>query len=185
MVSEMQKRIFSKLELLSKQKNFLKFWNITSEQGFFLANLVDLIEPKSVLEIGTSNGFSGLFLNLNLPEGSRFVTVEIDSGRFEVAKQNFLDCGLDYVECLNCDVLEFLSSSEHDCFDLVFIDAGHCLFEKIFSGMIDGGFAKSGSVLVFDNVCSHKSLSGFVKKVFDEYDCELIEIGGGMLVVNL
>jgi predicted O-methyltransferase YrrM len=179
--------ILSKITFLQKQKfNSIhsNYWNITDEQGIFLSNLVDFKKPNSILEIGTSNGFSGLWLNLNLSIDSSFTTVEVDKTRFELAKANFSEVGLKNFNCVNSDALEYLSTCA-DKFDLLFVDAGHCLYQDILDLLISSKLLFEKCILIFDNVTSHSQLDGFVKSCFDKFDCELINIGGGMLVINL
>jgi predicted O-methyltransferase YrrM len=205
--------VLSKIAYLQKQKKQFNstssnYWNITDEQGIFLANLVDFKKPKSILEIGTSNGFSGLYLNLNLPEESNYTTVEIDKIRFELAKSNFEEVGLKNYNCVNCDALKFLGTLNKDSnstivsknldtdspikngdknltiFDFIFVDAGHCLYQDILDLLISRKLLDEKCILVFDNVTSHSQLNDFVKDIYEKYDSELIKIGGGMLVIN-
>ena len=47
------------IELEKTQKNF---WNISRVTGEFLYNLILSANCKNVVEVGTSNGYSGLWL---------------------------------------------------------------------------------------------------------------------------
>lgn len=177
-------RILSKIAFLQKQKinSTSNYWNISYEQGIFLSNLVDFKKPKSVLEIGTSNGFSGLWLNLNLDESSKYTTVEVDKTRYELAKVNFEQVGLKNFICVNSDALKFLEGISEK-FDFVFVDAGHCLYQNILDLLVGRKLLAESGVVIFDNVTSHSQLEDFVKNILKKYDSELIKIGGGMLVV--
>ena len=180
-------RILSKITFLQKQKinsTSSNYWNITNSQGIFLSDLVDFKKPKSILEIGTSNGFSGLWLNLNLDVSSKFTTIEIDKTRYELAKANFESVGLSNFNCVHSDALKYLSYCE-DKFDFVFIDAGHCLYQDILDLLISKKLLTENSILIFDNVSSHSQLDEFVKTCFEKFNCELIKIGGGMLVISV
>lgn len=179
-------RIMSKITFLQKQKfNSInsKYWNISNEQGIFLSDLIYFKKPKHILEIGTSNGFSGLWLNLNLSTNSKFTTIEVDNTRYELALSNFNEVKLLNFNCVNDDALKYLSKCS-DQFDFFFIDAGHCLYLDILDLLISRRLICDNSIAVFDNVTSHSQLEEFVKTCFDRYDCELIKIGGGMLVIN-
>jgi predicted O-methyltransferase YrrM len=181
--------VLSKIAYLQKQKKQFNstssnYWNITDEQGIFLANLVAFKKPKSILEIGTSNGFSGLYLNLNLSEESNYTTVDVDKTRFGLAKSNFEEVGLKNYNCVNDDALKFLGNC-FDKFDFLFVDAGHCLYQDILDLLISRKLLDEKCILIFDNVTSHSQLNDFVKDISEKYDYELIKIGGGMLVINL
>lgn len=178
-------RILSKVTFLQKQKHNSNYWNITEEQGIFLSNLVELKKPKNILEIGTSNGFSTLFLCLNLALDSKVTTVEVDSTRFELSKSNFVDAGLSsIVDSVNDDAISFLKGLDSSSsFDLCFVDAGHQFYLEVFELIVSKKIIGSSGILIFDNVTSHKSLSEFVSKVSADFDTELLDLGGGMLVV--
>jgi predicted O-methyltransferase YrrM len=179
--------ILSKITFLQKQKfnsTSSNYWNITDEQGIFLSNLVDFKKPKSILEIGTSNGYSGLWLNLNLSSDSNFTTVEVDKTRYELAKSNFSEVGLKNFNCVHSDALKYLSYCS-DKFDMLFVDAGHCLYRDIFDLLLSRKLLSEKCILIFDNVTSHSQLDEFVSNIMENYDSELIKIGGGMLVINL
>lgn len=63
-----------------------KYLNITRDTGEFLAVLVKAIRAGRVLEIGTSNGYSTLWLASSLNNGGRVVTVEFDNDKIGEAK---------------------------------------------------------------------------------------------------
>ena len=89
-----KKLILNKLKKLEELKKKITYWNISFEQGNFLSNLVLEKKPENILEIGTSNGFSTLFLALNLDAKCNLTTIEINKNRFEEAKRNFEECNL-------------------------------------------------------------------------------------------
>jgi len=182
--NSLRERILSKITFLQKQKNNFNFWNITDEQGVFLSNLVKFVEPKSVLEIGTSNGFSTLYLCLNLIDEAKVTTIEVSSERFEISRKNFEEVGLsNVINLVNSEAVDFLGDCS-DVFNFIFVDAGHQFYEDIFNLIISRKLFVSGGVLVFDNVTSHVILEDFVKRVLSEFSAELIDLGGGMLVVS-
>ena len=58
--------------LLSElEKTQKEFWNIARETGALLHYLIISTEAKSVLEIGTSNGYSGIWLTKALKKNRR------------------------------------------------------------------------------------------------------------------
>jgi len=98
--------------------------NVAPSEGEHLSKLVEKLNAKRVLEIGTSNGYSGIWLALGLRQtGGKLITMEIDKGRHSLAQVNFRTAGMDgIVDSRLTDALQELPGLEGP-FDLVFIDA--------------------------------------------------------------
>jgi caffeoyl-CoA O-methyltransferase len=61
--------------------------NVSVEEGRLLRLLTQTIGPKHVVEIGTSNGYSGIWFCLGLQEpGGRLITHEINANRASLAR---------------------------------------------------------------------------------------------------
>lgn len=144
--------VLESLELT--QKNF---WNISRVTGEFLYTLIKSADCKNVLEIGTSNGYSGIWLGKALKEtGGHLTTIEFWEKRFSIARENFEKCGIN--DCISivqgsaCDILKTLPDDFK--IDFAFIDANKKeyvdYFELIHPHLISGGF------IACDNVLSHK-----------------------------
>ncbi len=88
----------------------------------FLNVLVQMKKPESILEIGTSIGYSGIvMLNAMGPDG-RLTTVEADEDIMETARTNFKRQGvLNQVTLIKGDGGEVLHYLE-DTFDMIFLD---------------------------------------------------------------
>jgi tRNA A58 N-methylase Trm61 len=64
--------------------------NVPSEGGRFLRLLAEAIGAKNIVEIGTSNGYSGIWQCLALKAtGGKLTTFEIDAQRAALARENF------------------------------------------------------------------------------------------------
>ena len=51
------------IEILEKlEKTADDFWNVSRQTGNFINMLIKLMNAKNVLELGTSNGYSGLWI---------------------------------------------------------------------------------------------------------------------------
>jgi len=98
--------------------------NIAPSEGEYLSNLVVKLKAKRVLEIGTSHGYSGIWLALGLSQtGGQLVTLDIDKGRHAQAVENFRAAGLAaHADIRLADALKEIPKIEGP-FDLVFIDA--------------------------------------------------------------
>ena len=87
--------------------------NITRDTGELLSVLVQATSARRVLEIGTSNGYSTLWLGDAVEAtGGRVLTVEIDPARTAQARDNLERAGLqDVVECRTQGAAQVLSDS--------------------------------------------------------------------------
>jgi predicted O-methyltransferase YrrM len=69
--------------------------NASPEDGRLLRLLTEVADAKHVVEIGTSNGYSGIWFCLALrTTGGRLTTHEIDAGRAALARENFERAGV-------------------------------------------------------------------------------------------
>ena len=142
------------LELENTQK---QFWNIARVTGEFLNLLIRTAKSKNVLELGTSNGYSGIWIAKALKEtGGKLTTVEFYEKRIKPARENFEKCGvLDIITTIEGSAIKILEYLPEDTkFDFVFIDANKSetlkYFELINQHLIQGG------ILAVDNVLSHR-----------------------------
>ena len=69
--------------------------NVPPEDGRVLRVLVEATGARHVVEIGTSNGYSGLWICLGLrATGGKLTTYEIDAHRASLARENFQRAGV-------------------------------------------------------------------------------------------
>jgi len=101
-----------------------RFWSVPRKDGEFLHFLAKAIRAKNVLELGTSQGFSAIWLGLGLEEtGGRLTTIEFSKERYEVAYKNVGEAGLSQrVTLIQGDAHRELARLEGP-FDFVFMDA--------------------------------------------------------------
>ena len=98
--------------------------NVPRSHGQFLRTLIEMSGARSALEVGTSNGYSGIWMGLGLERTSgKLTTLEIDAPRAEEARANFRQAGLAEVcTCITGDALEVIPTLK-GTYDFVFIDA--------------------------------------------------------------
>jgi predicted O-methyltransferase YrrM len=86
--------------------------------------LVESMDAKHVVEIGTSTGYSAIWMGLALQKtGGKLTTYEIDSGRAATARANFKRAGMsDIITLVEGDAHEKVTSLEGSI-DLLFLDA--------------------------------------------------------------
>jgi caffeoyl-CoA O-methyltransferase len=101
-----------------------KRFGVPEADGRRLRVLAEAIGARNVVEIGTSTGYSGLWLSLGvLPAGGHVTTFEIDPGRAAAAREIFKRAGVaDRITVVEGDAHKTVASVEGPV-DLVFFDA--------------------------------------------------------------
>ncbi len=101
-----------------------QYWSVPRKDGEFLHFLVKATHARNVLELGTSQGFSAIWMGLALEEtGGRLTTVEISKERYDMARKNVGEAGLSpRVTLIRGDAHEEIARLEGP-FDFVFMDA--------------------------------------------------------------
>lgn len=170
------------------------FWNIPPETGNFLNMLVKTSNYKNILEIGTSNGYSAIWLAhaVSFTKG-HLVSLEFWQKRIDLALTNIEHCGLlDYVtiKCGSALTLidslkpsDFKDDSDKLLLDMVFIDANKGEYIQYFNLIEDK--MRVGGMIIADNVESHrKQSSDFLDEIYnnDCYQVQEITFGGGILL---
>jgi len=188
----MDKKIITVLEKLEKIPDRQeRFWNVSPETGKFLNILTHSIGAKTVLEIGTSNGYSGiLFAEALSHTGGKLYTVESHQERFDLAHDNFKESGvLQFVEQLFGHAPEVFETPEFQqrglLFDLVFLDATKMEYSSYLDAVLP--LLKQNGILLADNMLSHEqSLENFLTQVQrnQELSSVVIPLGSGLLMAR-
>lgn len=142
------------LKLLEKTQR--DFWNISRTTAEFLYNLIVDGKIQNVIEVGTSNGYSGIWLGKALQKtGGKLTTIEFYEKRIVLARENFEKCGVsDIIDIKQGDaatVLEYLPNDFK--IDFAFVDANKRQYVDFFK-LIDPHL-NAGGYIACDNVISH------------------------------
>ncbi len=168
-------------ELENTQK---EFWNISHQSANFLNMLIKISGSKNVLEIGTSNGYSGIWLAKALIEtGGYLTTIEYWEKRIILARENFKKCKVDHIITIKQGSAIDIIADLDNQFDFVFIDANKSEYLKYFE-MLDSKII-SGGIITADNITSHPDkVAPFVEKIKSDnhYQVEILDLPGGMLL---
>lgn len=156
--------------------------NITRDTGEFLAVLVRAAAARRVLEIGTSNGYSTLWL----AEAARGVdgsvtTVESADDKIGLASANFARSGLSaFITLVHNDAGRVLQRSDQSAYDLIFLDSERSQYPGWWPYL--RRVLRPGGLLVVDNATSHvEQLAPFVALVTADpgFATCLIPVGKG------
>lgn len=166
------------------EKNAKQFWNVSRETGKFLNMLVKLKKAKNILELGTSNGYSTIWLGLAAKENKgKITTIEYYEERIDLAAENFKYCDLeDIISVKQGKVLEVLAQNT-ESFDFVFIDANKAEYIEYFK-TVDKMLSPSG-LIVADNITSHQEdVKDYVEysSSHPDYNTVFIPLGEGLLL---
>jgi predicted O-methyltransferase YrrM len=92
--TESEKRILSTISDAVKAKEL--YANVPSADGRMLRLLTEAVNAKTVVEIGTSTGISGMWFSMALEKtGGHLTTFELDHARAELARAHFKKAGVD------------------------------------------------------------------------------------------
>ncbi len=98
--------------------------NVSPTDGRLLRLLTETTGAKHVVEIGTSNGYSGIWFCLALrTTGGKLTTHDIDEGRASLARENFKRAGVDKMVTLVMGNAHETVKKIKDPIDVLFIDA--------------------------------------------------------------
>jgi len=129
--------------------------NVEAETAQLLAVLVRALAPAKLLELGTSNGYSTIWLaDAARAAGGHVTSVEVEAERTAQAQANLDRAGLsDLVELRVEDAADTLAGAADASWQLVFLDSERpayvAYWPELVRTLADGG------LLVVDNVLSH------------------------------
>lgn len=143
-------------------------------QGQLLKFLVEMIQPKSILEIGTYTGYSAISMAEGLPENGILTTIDTN-----VELEKMIDSFVCKAELKNKIVqltgnaLEIIPTLNQS-FDLVFIDADKRNYKNYLDLVIDkvnsGGYILTDNVLWSGKVTLPEDKMDLDTKLIDEYN---------------
>jgi predicted O-methyltransferase YrrM len=156
--------------------------NITRDTGSFLAVLVIATLARRVLEIGTSNGYSTLWLaSAARAIGGSVTTVELSEYKVGLASTNFARAGLaSFISLVHDDAGRVLERSGDGAFDLIFLDSERPEYPGWWPQV--KRVLRPGGLLVVDNATSHpEQMAPFIALVNADTDftTSLVPVGNG------
>ncbi len=145
-----QKTLLHELNSYAKE-NHHKCWCIPWDEAQFLHLLITITKPKFILEIGTSIGFSTIWLASAATEyGGKVKTIEINKERAEQAEENVKKAQLTNVTLLKGDAKTILKDMK-GVFDFVLLDAGKEHYLEQLQMLEKNGCIQKGTIVCADN----------------------------------
>jgi predicted O-methyltransferase YrrM len=160
--------------------------NVEPDTARLLALLIRALAPRRLLELGTSNGYSTIWLaDAARAVGGSLTSVEIDPSRSAQARENLARAGLeDIVDLRVDDAGSVLSASADAAWDFIFLDAERPAYTAYWPDL--ARVLSARGVLAVDNVISHANeLVEFRQLVArdDRVSEALVPTGAGALLV--
>ena len=159
-----------------------KMLNITRDTGEFLAVLVRAIVARRVLEIGTSNGYSTLWLaSAAQAIGGSVTTVEFSDYKIALATKTFARAELaSFITSIQDDAGRVLERTADSAFDFIFLDSERPEYPGWWANL--RRVLRPGGLLVVDNATSHpQEMAPFVALVQADpiFTTSLVPVGNG------
>ncbi|MCO8095788.1 class I SAM-dependent methyltransferase [Acinetobacter lwoffii] len=164
-----------------------RYRNIEPESGRFLSMLIRAQQSKSILEIGTSTGYSTLWLAEAARQTQAMITtLEVDAERVIQAKQYATE--IDLADLINFKVIDaqVYLKEEQEIFDFILLDAERDAYVSYWPHLSRLLKAKGG-LLVVDNVISHAAeVEEFIALIQQDprFIMSTVPIGAGLLMVG-
>ena len=148
--------------------------------------LIKISGVKNILEIGTSNGYSTLWIAdalKNSGNGGHLTTIEFYEKRQCIARENIEKCGLtSFVTFRQGRALEILAELDFVP-DMVFIDANKSEYIQHFDLLKDK--LPKGAIILADNVISHAAkVADFLETIKNDsrYQSQVLDLPAGLLM---
>jgi predicted O-methyltransferase YrrM len=121
--TETEKRILDVLDDMYRNER-RGMMNVSPEDGRLLRLLAETTGARHIVEIGTSNGYSAIWICLALRStGGRLTTFEIDAGRAALARKNFKRAGVEGMVTLIEGDAHVEVTKLKEPIDILFLDA--------------------------------------------------------------
>jgi len=166
--TEAEKRILGVLEDIVRSGSM--YANVPLNDGRALRVLTEAAGAKSVVELGTSTGYSGLWFCLALQKtGGKLTTFEIDPGRAATAHKHFQQAGVNQmVTIVEGDAHQTVTRLKEPI-DVVFIDADKEGYPDYLDKLLP--LVRPGGLILAHNV---EMAEEYIRKVSSNPDLETI-----------
>jgi len=134
-----------------------------------LMTIINIQQPKKILEIGTGIGYSAIRMADACPY-SKIVTLENDHKRYNQAVKIIEKYKKSkQIKVINEDALQYLTTTQGDMYDFIFIDAAKSKYKQFFKQaerhLNDEGIIVTDNVLFRHYVVNSKNIPHRYKKI--------------------
>ncbi|WMJ71260.1 class I SAM-dependent methyltransferase [Stenotrophomonas sp. 24(2023)] len=159
--------------------------NITADTGELLSVLVRFGKARRVLEIGTSNGYSTLWLaEAAAAIDGHVTTLEYAADKAAMARATFARSGLEErITLVHADAGAWLAQAGNASVDLLFLDSDREQYAGWWPQL--RRVLRPGGLLVVDNATSHAAQLAPLRALLDAdaaFSSSLVPVGNGELL---
>jgi predicted O-methyltransferase YrrM len=162
-----------------------RFRNVEPETAELLSLLIRSTRAQRILELGTSNGYSTIWLaDAAAATGGAVTSVEIDAARTALAREHLERAGLS-AELRTQDAAATLEQAPDGHYDFVFLDAERPAYGAYWPSLLRV-LRPDGGLLAIDNVLSHPDEVVEIGELIDAeptVESVLLAIGAGVRLV--
>ena len=179
--NDVEKKILNVLEDMYQNQS-RGMMNVPPEDGRVLRLLTETAGAKHVVEIGTSNGYSGIWFSMALQKtGGKLTTYEINQDRAAQARENFKRAGVDkIVTLIEGDAHETITRIKEPI-DILFLDADKEGYGDYLEKLMP--LVKPGGLILAHNTSMRGPMGDYIKAITTNADLETIflhEQGAGL-----
>ncbi len=144
-------------------------------QGRMLSLISKMLQPKTILEIGTFTGYATLCLAEGLQKDGKIISIDKNEELMYLPQRYFTESEFaDKIEIRIGNALEVLDKMKNEIFDLVFIDADKAnyisYYEKVIEKMNSGGVILADNVLWYGKVLEETKPNDKDTKALKEFN---------------
>ena len=154
-----------------------RFRNVPQHDGRLLRIMAQSMNARHVVELGTSTGYSAIWLGLALKEtGGKLTTYEIDARRAATARANFERAGM-------ADIITLVEGDAHQeitkltgSIDLVFLDADKEGYIDYLNKLLP--MVRPGGLIMAHNINPRMADPAFMKAITTDPTLDTVVRGG-------
>lgn len=179
------KQVLAELEVWGRENDestaerSKKMLNLEPDTAQLLSVLIQSSQRKRLLEIGTSNGYSTIWLAYAARQtGGKVISVEHNPDKIALADANLRRVGLRaQVELRQGDATQIVAELPGP-FDFVFLDADRLTYPALFDLLLPK--LSPGALVLADNVHSHpQEIAGYLTVLASHPEFEHVVVGVG------
>lgn len=147
--------------------------NVPPGDGRLLRLLAETMNAKTIIEIGTSTGYSGIWMGMALQKtGGKLTTYEIDAGRAATARANFKRAGMaDIITLVEGDAHKEVASLKAPI-DILFLDADKEGYVDYLDKLLP--LVRAGGLIIGHNITPNMADPDFMKAITTNPNLETI-----------
>lgn len=164
------------LDILDNILATQRYRNVPPEDGRLLRILAQSMNAKHIVELGTSTGYSAIWMGLALKKtGGKLTTYEIDPGRAATARENFKKADMaDIITLVEGDAHEKVKSLK-GTIDIIFLDADKEGYVDYLNKLLP--LLRPGGLVIAHNINPRMADPDYMKAITTDPNLETIVRG--------